>query len=219
MIRVAVWGTGNVGRAAIRMVDGHPELELAAVVVSSDAKVGQDAGDLAQLGRTTGVVATKDLPNVDAVVYAASADFRPDEALADILQALRSGAAVVTPGIYALYDPPSAPRALVEPVEAACKEGGSAFFANGIDPGWGNDLLPLLASGFVSEWSQLRAQEIFDYSGYPVAFAIYDVFGFGRPLDHTPILALPGVQGTTWGPPVRMVADACLLYTSDAADE
>ncbi|MCU1381059.1 MAG: hypothetical protein JWN29_4042, partial [Acidimicrobiales bacterium] len=134
MIRVAVWGTGNVGRAAIRMVDGHPELELAVVVVSDPAKVGRDAGDLAGLDRHLGVAAVTELPNVDAVVYCASADFRPDDALADILGCLRSGASVVTPGIYALYDPPSAPVVLREPVEAACKEGGSAFFANGIDP-------------------------------------------------------------------------------------
>ena len=33
MISTVVWGTGNVGRAAIRAVHAHPALELAAVVV------------------------------------------------------------------------------------------------------------------------------------------------------------------------------------------
>lgn len=46
MIRTVVWGTGNVGRAAIRAVDAHPGLELAAVLVSDPAKVGRDAGRL-----------------------------------------------------------------------------------------------------------------------------------------------------------------------------
>ena len=32
MISTVVWGTGNVGRAAIRAVAAHPALALAAVV-------------------------------------------------------------------------------------------------------------------------------------------------------------------------------------------
>ncbi|MEV6203355.1 dihydrodipicolinate reductase, partial [Streptomyces sp. NPDC051771] len=61
MIRTVVWGTGNVGRAAIRAVDAHPGLELAAVLVADPAKVGRDAGALAGLGHELGVVATDDV--------------------------------------------------------------------------------------------------------------------------------------------------------------
>ncbi|MGI9084947.1 MAG: hypothetical protein ACR2FE_06595 [Aeromicrobium sp.] len=57
----AVWGTGNVGRAAIRAVDAHPDLELAAVIVHNPDKVGRDAGDLADLDRTLRVAATDDI--------------------------------------------------------------------------------------------------------------------------------------------------------------
>ena len=85
MIRTAVWGTGNVGRAAIRAVDAHPELELAAVIVHNPDKVGRDAGELADLDRSLGVAATDDidsaLENVEALVYAASGEIRPDDAL------------------------------------------------------------------------------------------------------------------------------------------
>ena len=45
--RVVVWGTGNVGRPAIRAVAAHRDLELVGVVVSNPAKVGKDAGELA----------------------------------------------------------------------------------------------------------------------------------------------------------------------------
>ena len=38
---------------------------------------------------------------------------------------------------------------------------------------------------------------------YPVTFMMFDVFGFGKPLDHTPLMSLHGVQLGTWGPPVR----------------
>jgi hypothetical protein len=217
-IRTAVWGTGNVGRAAIRMVDGHPELSLVAVIVSNPDKVGRDAGELAGLDRSLGVAAVAELPNVDAVVYAASADFRPEEALADVLQALRSGASVVVPGIYPLYDPPSAPRELVQAVEAACREGGSALFASGIDPGWGNDVLPLLLTGFVSEFSQVRAQEIFDYSSYEAEAAVRELIGFGMPMAYDPPMVMATVPTMVWGGQVRLMARA-LGLTLDSIEE
>jgi 2,4-diaminopentanoate dehydrogenase len=93
MLSTVVWGTGNVGRAAIRAVDAHPGLDLAAVVVRNPAKVGRDAGDLAGLDAELGVAATADVDAVlaarpRAVVYAASGDVRPDDALADVVDAL-----------------------------------------------------------------------------------------------------------------------------------
>ncbi len=42
--RVVVWGTGNVGRPAIRAVLSHRDLELIGVVVANPGKVGRDAG-------------------------------------------------------------------------------------------------------------------------------------------------------------------------------
>ncbi|MDQ0596650.1 hypothetical protein QF037_000995 [Streptomyces canus] len=54
MIPTVVWGTGNVGRAAVRAVAAHPELSLVAVLVSSPAKVGKDAGELSGLGGASG---------------------------------------------------------------------------------------------------------------------------------------------------------------------
>jgi len=38
MISTVVWGTGNVGRAAIRAVDAHRALELAAVLVHNPTR-------------------------------------------------------------------------------------------------------------------------------------------------------------------------------------
>lgn len=60
-IRVAHVGTGNVGRLALAELITNPEFELTAVCVSSPAKVGRDAGDLAGLGVSTGIAATAGL--------------------------------------------------------------------------------------------------------------------------------------------------------------
>ena len=212
MIRTAVWGTGNVGRAAIRAVDAHPELELAAVIVHNPVKVGRDAGDLADIDRTLGVAATDDidnaLENVEALVYAASGEIRPDEALADILKAIQLGAVVVTPSLYALYDPQSAPAELRDPVTAAIAEGGGSLFVSGIDPGWGNDILPVLASGLASTIEQVRCQEIFDYSTYDAPDSVRYIVGMGQPMDYEPPMVAAGVPTMVWGGQVRLIARA-----------
>ena len=211
-LRVVVWGTGNMGRASIRAVDAHPGLTLAAVVVANPEKVGRDAGDLADLGRPLGVPATDDvdaaLAGADAVAYMASGDVRPDAAAADVARALRSGAVVVTPAIYALYDPRSAPAELREPLVAAAEEGGSSLFVSGIDPGWGNDLLPVLVSSLAGTVDQVRCQEIFDYSTYDAPDSVRFLVGMGEPMDYEPPMVAPGVPTMVWGGQVRLVARA-----------
>ena len=46
-LATVVWGTGNMGRAAIRAVLGNPLLSLAAVVAHSPTNVGIDAAEVA----------------------------------------------------------------------------------------------------------------------------------------------------------------------------
>ncbi|MFE3291726.1 dihydrodipicolinate reductase [Rhodococcus sp. NPDC059234] len=213
MISVAVWGTGNVGRAAIRAVDAHPELELVNVLVHNPEKVGRDAGELGGLDRDLGVAATDDIEAVlgagpGAVVYAASGDIRPDDALADICRAIRAGAVVVSPALYPLYDHANAPAELREPVLAAIAAGGGSLFASGVDPGWGNDVLPLLLSGLGSTVDVIRCQEIFDYSTYDQPDSVRYLVGMGQPMDYLPPMIAPSIPTMVWGGQVRMMARA-----------
>jgi hypothetical protein len=212
-ISTVVWGTGNVGRAAIRAVAAHPGLDLAAVLVADPAKVGRDAGDLGDVGRPLGVAAGDDVDAVlaagpGAVVYAVSGDVRPDAAAADIARALAAGAVVVTPSLYALYDHRSAPADVRDPMVAATASGGSALFVSGIDPGWGNDVLPLLMSGLGSVITQVRAQEIFDYSTYDQPDSVRYLVGMGQPMDEVPTMVAPTVPTMVWGGQVRLMARA-----------
>lgn len=213
MIATVVWGTGNVGRAAIRAVEAHPGLKLTAVVVHNPEKQGRDAGDLAGLDHELGIAATTDIDAVlaagpRAVVYAASGDIRPDDALADITKAIRAGAVVVTPSLYALYDHRSAPPELREPVLAAIAEGGGSLFVSGVDPGWGNDVLPLMISGLGSRIDAVRCQEIFDYSTYDQPDAVRWLIGFGQPLDYQAPMLMPTVPTMVWGGQIRLMARA-----------
>lgn len=216
-VGVGVWGTGNMGRAALRAVCGHPDLELRALVTSSPGKAGRDAaGFLASPaggpgGQDTGVVATTDPSTLTdtgcaAVVYAASGDIRPDDAAADVEALLVGGFTVVTPSLYALYEPASAPDELRERMERACAEGHSALFVSGVDPGWGNDVLPLLASGLCHSITEVRSQEIFDYSTYDQEFSVRELVGMGKPLDEVPPMVAPGVPTMVWGGQLRLMA-------------
>ncbi|MET8753557.1 dihydrodipicolinate reductase [Streptomyces sp. NPDC059104] len=213
MIPTVVWGTGNVGRAAIRAVEAHPALALTAVIVHNPGKVGRDAGELAGLDRRLGVAATDDAAAVlaarpAAVVYAASGDVRPDDALTDITRAIAAGAVVVSPALYPLYDHRGAPPEFRDPVLAAVAEGGGSLFASGVDPGWGNDVLPLLLSGLGSTVDAIRCQEIFDYSTYDQPDSVRDLVGMGRPMDHEPMMLMPSVPTMVWGGQIRMMARA-----------
>jgi hypothetical protein len=213
MIATVVWGTGNVGRAAVRAVDAHPGLKLAAVLVHDAAKVGRDAGTLAGLGHEIGVAATDDVDaalaaSPRAVVYAASGDIRPDDALADVTKAIRAGAVVVTPSLYPLYDQRNAPPEFREPVLAAIADGGGSLFVSGVDPGWGNDVLPLLVSGLGARVDVVRCQEIFDYSTYEQPDSVRYLVGMGQPMDYQPPMLMPQVPTMVWGGQVRLMARA-----------
>lgn len=213
MIPTVVWGTGNVGRAAVRAVVAHPMLSLVAVLVSSAAKVGKDAGELAGLGRGLGVAATDDVDGVlagapRAVVYAASGDVRPDGAIEDISRALRTGAVVVTPSLYGMYDCTNAPDEIRSLLLDAAETGGGSLFVSGVDPGWANDVLPLLVSGLGSDIDAVRCQEIFDYSTYDQEEAVRQLIGMGHPLDHQPLMLDEGIPTMIWGGQLRMMARA-----------
>jgi hypothetical protein len=213
MIPTVVWGTGNVGRAAVRAVAAHPELSLVAVLVSNPAKVGKDAGALSGLGRRLGVTATDDVAAVlslapRAVVYAASGDVRPDGAIEDISRALRAGAVVVTPSLYGMYDCTHAPAEIREVLLESVEAGGGSLFVSGVDPGWANDVLPLLVSGLGSAIAAVRCQEIFDYSTYDQEEAVRDLIGMGHPLDYQPLMLAEGIPTMIWGGQLRMMARA-----------
>lgn len=220
MIPTVVWGTGNVGRAAIRAVDAHPVLSLVAVLASTPAKVGRDAGELGGLDRRLGVAATDDVAAVlagspRAVVYAASGDVRMDGALDDTARALRTGAVVVTPSPYGMYDCRSAPPEIRDVLRDAAGGGGGSLFVSGVDPGWANDVLPALVTGLGTDIDAVRCQEIFDYSTYDQETAVRDLIGMGHPLEYQPLMLAAGIPTMIWGGQLRLIARALGVELDD----
>jgi 4-hydroxy-tetrahydrodipicolinate reductase len=210
---VIQWSTGNVGRHALRGVLGHPDLELVGLWVHDPAKAGADAGVLAGVD-PVGVAATQDFETLlrtpaDCVCYTATADLRPREAVEDLCRILASGKNVVSSSLVSLVHPGSADRGLVdvESLESACHEGGVSFLTSGIDPGFANDVLPLLLSGVCERIESVRVQEVLNYATYDQPEVLFGTMGFGQPLDHTPLLLMPGALTMAWGPVVHLVAE------------
>lgn len=209
--RVIQWATGNVGRYALRQILDHPALELAGVLVTSPAKDGKDAGELC--GRpATGVCATRDAEallgaEADCVVYTATADRRPFDAVRDIARILASGKDVVSSSVVGLVHPRSLGQRVTDQLEEACRKGESSFFTSGIDPGFANDVLPLVLSGLCGRFEEIRIQEIINYATYAQPEVLFDTMGFGKPLDHQPILLMPGALRFAWGGTIQLLAE------------
>ena len=221
-IRVVVWGSGGVGSRAIQAIAARPDLELAGVWVHSPAKVGIDAGSLAG-GAPLGVAATNDAGALiaakpDCVCYAASGPRGDASAVPDYVRFLESGINVVTVTSAGLVHPPAYDAANRARLAAAAARGAATLYASGLEPGFAGDQLVLTLLTLSKTVRSVRVQEIFSYGDYPVEFVMREVFGFGKPLDHVPLLAQRGAQSATWGPPVRMIA-AALGVTLDVVRE
>jgi hypothetical protein len=222
--RVVQWATGNVGRHSLAGIDAHPELELVGCWVSSPAKVGVDVGRLAGLGRDLGVAATDDADALlalrpDCIVHSAMTDDRIDRALLDLARFLSAGVNVVSSGPVFLQFPYGVlPEEAYLPVVTAAKEGGASLFVNGIDPGFANDVLPLVLTGISERVDEVRCSEVLNYATYDNALVLFEIMGFGQPLDAIPLLLSPGVLSLAWGSVVRGLA-AGLGIELDAVEE
>jgi 4-hydroxy-tetrahydrodipicolinate reductase len=208
--RVVQWSTGNVGRHALAGIAAHPELELVGLFVSNPDKVGREAGELAGLGTSFGVTGSSDIDALialrpDCIVHTAMADDRMGEALDDLERFLRAGINVVSSSpVFLQFPAPDDPMAM--PLDRAAKEAGVSLFVNGVDPGFANDALPLVLTGISERIEEVRCSEVLNYNTYNQPMVLFDIMGFGRPLDDVPLLLSPGVLTMAWGSVVRQIA-------------
>jgi 2,4-diaminopentanoate dehydrogenase len=209
--QVVGWSTGGVGKLAIRAIARRPDLELVGVWVHSAEKAGVDAGVLAGI-EPLGVAATNDADALlalrpDCVCYSASGESLDAGVVPDMARMLEAGINVVTVSAPGLVHPAGYNPEWRDLLERAAAAGNATLYSSGIEPGFAGDQLPLTLMTLSDTVSSVRTQEIFQYDGYPVTFVMFDVFGFGKPMEYQAIMAMPGVQSGTWGPPIRMIAD------------
>jgi hypothetical protein len=211
--RVVHVGTGMTGSVALRAIIDDPALELTGLKVSSQAKVGTDAGALC--GRPEiGVAATDDLGVVldakpDCIAYCATAVRREDEVIADIVGYLEAGINVVTISAIPMVYPKAAPANWREPIENAARQGNSTFYATGCEPGFVSLNLPtaLLAGAGVIDTYRMDEYALDLDLSYPIREVLHESMGFGKPNGHIPIRIAVGKVKNDWEPVVRYIAD------------
>ena len=194
--------------------------ELVGVGVSNPAKVGKDAGELAGLDVTTGVLATDDVDALvalrpDALVhYGPTAQFA-DENIRVMSAFLRAGIDVcstaMTPWVWPTMT--QNPSAWIDPITEACEAGGASCFTTGVDPGFANDLFPMTLMGLCGRVDSVRASELVDYTDYEGDYE--DEMGIGRPPEFTPLLEIPDLLIMAWGATVPMMASAVGIELDD----
>ncbi|MBE1549427.1 hypothetical protein GGC64_003451 [Mycobacterium sp. OAS707] len=211
--RVVHSGTGLTGREALRAIIDDPALELVGVKVSTQDKVGTDAGRLC--GTTdVGVLATGDLSTVlelapDCVAYCATAVRREDEAIADIVAYLEAGINVVTFATIPMVYPAAAPAQWLDALESAAVKGNSTFYATGSEPGFISLNIPtalLAGAGRVDSYRMDEYAVDLDKS-YPIWDVLHESMGFGKPDGHVPIRIASGKVNKDWETVVRYIAD------------
>jgi len=209
--KVIVWGTGAVGKMVIDELIDNPEYELVGVIVNNPEKVGVDAGTL--VGREPiGVIASNDADAILALDADVVAYYGPTAAYAQVnienhCKALRAGKNVVStamsPWVY--HKAPAVTADQLKPVEEACREGGTTCFTTGIDPGFMNDIVPLVMTGVCGRVDSLRIQEILDYATYEGEANV--PMGLAAPMETQALLEIPDLLIFAWGPTVYLIAD------------
>ncbi len=210
--RVVVWGTGFVGKLVIAEIVPHPAFELVGVGVSNPDKVGRDVGEICGLD-PIGVTATDDVDALialrpDALVHFGPTAAYPDDNIRVIGAFLRAGIDVCSTAMTPWVWPAMAqnPPHWIDPIVAACEEGGASCFTTGIDPGFANDLFPMTLMGLCGEVRVVRALEILDYINYEGDYE--NEMGIGRPPEFKAMLEHPDILVMAWGATVPMMAAA-----------
>ena len=180
MIRVAQLYTGGVGSEIVRRLDGHPLLELVAVLVHSEDKAGVDSGELVGAA-PNGITTTLDIDEViatqpDAAIY--SGMLWDHEMIGRLLAA---GINVYT-GMGGYYLP-GQPE--YDALQAAGIAGGASLAAGGNIPGLISDVFPLFLSGYTANISHIRAWQRNHVETYPSAAQLEQGLGIGLPPGST----------------------------------
>lgn len=210
-LRVIVCYTGGVGRQIIRLLKGHPGMELAGVLVHDQKKEGVDAGLLSGI-EAMGITATCNLEKLLAVP-ADCALWHGKSWSPDIVERfLRRGINVYSGigGWYLQGEPELAA------LEDACQAGNTTLVAGGNIPGLISDVLPLFVSGYAGRVTSIRAWQRGYNAHYPSAVQLSQGCGFGIPVQQQTSGAMVD-DLWLWGmrQSARMVADGLGLVLDD----
>ena len=189
--KVIVWGLGNVGRAAVRMIQSKKSLKLVGAVDVDPNKIGRDAGEVFGFP-ATGVTVSEDADKVFALDADVILDYTPlvrDEkggfgpSAEGVCKALRAGKNVITtlPIYYSHVLTPE----LYDKIDACAKENGVSYLPSGLLPGAYASYIPMVIAGIMGRVDKIVVESGEDdqhnYSSW------VKVFGYGVPPEKFPL--------------------------------
>ncbi len=179
--RVIQWATGSMGKACLRAVIDHPDLELVGLFVYSDHKAGRDAGDIARRP-PTGVIATSEKQAIldleaDVVIHAPRIQFPYRHHNQDMCDLLASGKNLIS--INGHVFPAWHGAASAAAFEQAGRQGNATLFGTGLNPGFVVEKIAAAASGICTQLDSITIREVFDVSCAPDHDYVFNVCGMG----------------------------------------
>ncbi|APX71228.1 hypothetical protein M5C72_10705 [Companilactobacillus allii] len=188
--KVIVWGLGNVGRAAIRMIQDKESLELVGAVDVDPKKIGKDSGEIFGFPKTGIVVINNidDALKLDAdivldytpLVRDEKGGFTPSaEAICKILRAKKN--VVTTLPIY--YSQVTTPD-LYKMINDAAKENNVSYLPTGLLPGAYASYIPTVLAGLMGRVDKIVVQSGEDDQHNFSSWV--KVFGYGMDPDKFP---------------------------------
>ena len=212
--RVVGWSTGGVGQLAIRAIARRPDLDLVGVWVHSAEKDGVDAGHAGghrpdrrrRDDRRRRAARARARLRLLLGVGRGDGRRRGARRWRRMLEAGINVVTVSTPGLVhpAGYQAGVARPARGRPRRRATRR-STRRASSPASPVTSSPLTLMTHERHRARRCARRRSSA--TTSYPVTFVMFEVFGFGKPMEHQAIMAMPGVQSGSWGPPVRMIAD------------
>lgn len=177
--RVVVWGTGNIGKATVKLAAGREDVEIVGAWVHSESKEGRDLGTIVGIS-PLGVTATLDREAVlalapDCILYTPmwAGDFSQSDA--DIVSFLERGINVVTPLPYQNLNVRG--QDVVERFQRAGEAGSATLYGAGINPGFFPERLAVMLTGLCGDVDDILIEEFYLMGGEPPE--AFQPFGLG----------------------------------------
>jgi hypothetical protein len=220
--RIVQWGTGSVGKHALRAIVERPDYELAGLRVYSPHKVGRDAGEILGVDHL-GIIATDAVEDIvaldaDCVCYTALGGTvdASETALDDICALLASGKNVVSSAVeqHAYLRPdhqhPRAGTDALRRMTEACEKGSSSFLHVGVNPGFAMDIWPMHLSRLSRRIDHMQLVEVVDMREYASEHMVRDAIGFGqRPDEETALdMAMKDIERSSFSISMKLLSEA-----------
>lgn len=162
--RVAIVGLGNIGCAVAAASGSRPDIELVAGVDIDPGMAGRDLGETCGIARA-GFGVRSDLSeamssgNPDVVIIATGS--RLASVAPVVLTALEHGADVVS-SCEELVWPWVASPVIASEIDEAARSSGSSVLGVGVNPGFVQDLLVVVAAGATRNIKEVRGSRMVD---------------------------------------------------------